>query len=117
MLGDVELSLPDEVFTEDKSLQIGDDELLLLYTPGHAPSEISVYHSNSRTLFAGDTIYEGASLTTRFGGSKEWKQWIKSLEKLQKLEIHKIIPSHGRICGKEEIRRNIGYLESLLTRT
>jgi glyoxylase-like metal-dependent hydrolase (beta-lactamase superfamily II) len=89
ILGDVKLFLPDDVFTGDKHLQIDDDELLLLHTPGHVPSEISIYHSKSKTLFAGDTIYEGMPLTTRFGGPEEWKLWIKSLEKLDRLEIKK----------------------------
>jgi glyoxylase-like metal-dependent hydrolase (beta-lactamase superfamily II) len=104
-LGDVKLSLPDTVFSEDVELQIDDEKLILLHTPGHVPSEISVYHPSSGSLFAGDTIYEGMPLTTRFGGPKEWKQWIRSLEKLGKLDIQKIVPGHGKICGKEEIQR------------
>lgn len=114
-LGDVEVSLPDEVFTEDMRVQVDEDELSLLYTPGHVPSEISVYHPKSRTLYAGDAIYEGMPLTTRFGGPKEWRLWIKSLEKLGKLDIEKIVPGHGKICGKDEIQRNIAYLENLLS--
>jgi len=113
-LGDVKLFLPDENFKEDMNLQIDDDELLLLYTPGHVPSEISVYHAESKTLFAGDTVYEEMPLTTRFGGPKEWKLWIQNLEKLDELDIESIVPGHGRICGKKEIQRNIDYLENLL---
>ncbi len=114
-LGDVQLFLPDEVFTEDKILEVDDDELLMLYTPGHVPSEISVYHPKSKTIFAGDTICEGMPLTTKFGGPKEWKLWIKSLEKLDRLDIKKIVPGHGKICGKDEIQRNIAFLENLLS--
>ena len=115
ILGDVKLSLPDEVFEGDFSLKVGEEDLLeLLYTPGHVPSEISVYHPASRILFAGDTIYEGMPLTTRFGGAREWRLWIESLERLQGLDIKRIVPGHGRICGVEEIQRNIEYLEELL---
>jgi glyoxylase-like metal-dependent hydrolase (beta-lactamase superfamily II) len=113
-LGDVKLFLPDEVFKGDKHLKMDEDELLLLYTPGHVPSEISIYHPKSKTLFAGDTIYEGMPLTTRFGGPKEWKLWIESLKKLNRLDIKKIVPGHGRICDKDEIQRNINYLQDLL---
>jgi glyoxylase-like metal-dependent hydrolase (beta-lactamase superfamily II) len=90
--------------------------LELIYTPGHVPSEISVYHPESQVLFAGDTVYEGMPLTTKFGGPKEWRLWIKSLEKLQRLDIRNIVPGHGNICGKEEIQRNIEYLEELLAK-
>jgi len=117
ILGDVKLSLPDEIFQEDFSLKIdGEDLLELIHTPGHVPGEISVYHPTSQTLFAGDAIYEGMPLTTRFGGPKQWKQWIKSLERLQQLDIKKIVPGHGNICDKEEIQRNIEYLERLLAK-
>ena len=115
-LGDVKLFPPDQTFKEDTTLRVDDDELLLLYTPGHVPSEISVYHPRSKVLFAGDTIYAGMPLTTRFGGPKEWKQWIKSLEKLERLDVKNIVPGHGKICRKEEINRNITYLEDMLSK-
>ena len=66
-------------------LEVDDDELFLLHTTGYVPSEISVYHPKSKTLFAGDTIYEEMPLTTRFGRrksescgykvSKNWMNW------------------------------------------
>jgi len=115
-LGDVKLFPPDQVFKDDTTLQVDDRELLLLHTPGHVPSEISIYHPKSQTLFAGDAIYEGMPLTTRFGGPKEWKQWINSLEKLERLDAKTIVPGHGRICKKDEITRNIEYLKGLLNK-
>ncbi|MEM3823347.1 MAG: MBL fold metallo-hydrolase [Candidatus Bathyarchaeia archaeon] len=114
-LGNVKLALPDIIFDEDFALKLDEeDEIELLYTPGHVPGEISVYHKVSKVLFAGDTIYAGMPPTTRFGGPKEWKQWIKSLQKLQELEIKKIVPGHGNVCEKDEIQRNIEYLEKML---
>lgn len=115
ILGDIKLSLPDKTFEGDFTLNInGQDSLDLIHTPGHVPSEISVYHPASQTLFAGDTVYQGMPLTTKFGGPKEWKQWIKSLERLQQLDIKTIVPGHGKICEKDEIQRNINHLEALL---
>jgi glyoxylase-like metal-dependent hydrolase (beta-lactamase superfamily II) len=55
-------------------------------------------------------------LNTKFGGQKEWRMWIKSLEKLDELDIEAIVPGHGRICGRDEIQRNIAYLEDLLNK-
>jgi glyoxylase-like metal-dependent hydrolase (beta-lactamase superfamily II) len=115
-LSGVKLFLPDEVFVDVMRLKIDDDdELVLLYTPGHVPSEISVYHPKSKVLFAGDTVFEGMPLITRFGKAKEWRLWIQSLEKLNELDIEKIVPGHGKICGKDEIQRNIAYLENLIS--
>lgn len=47
-LGDAKLFLPDDVFREDKTLEIDNDEFIMLHTPGHVPSEISVYHPKSK---------------------------------------------------------------------
>lgn len=110
--GDVVLSKPDEAIDQDTVLNIDGEEIRVLVTPGHVPSELSVYHPGSKTLFAGDTIYEGSELTTRFGGLADWKLWVSQLERLKKLEISTIVPGHGKLCGEEEIERNIGYLKS-----
>ncbi len=114
ILGDVVLSMPDQLIEKDTVLQIDGEEIQLLYTPGHVVDELSVYHPKSKTLFAGDTIYEGTRLTTRFGGPREWKLWISQLERLKQLDIDMIVPGHGKICSKKEIDRNIAYLKSLL---
>ncbi len=112
--GDVLLSLPDQVIEKDTVLNIDGEEIQLLVTSGHSPDEISVYHPRSKTLFAGDTVYEGMPLTTHFGSPKEWKIWIGQLERLKQLEIHNIVPGHGSLCSKKELDRNIAYLKRLL---
>jgi glyoxylase-like metal-dependent hydrolase (beta-lactamase superfamily II) len=113
-LREVELYPPDEVIEGDTVLRIDSEKIHLLYTPGHVPSEISVYHPASKVLFTGDTVYAGMLPTTRFGGPKEWREWIANLESLQKLKIETIVPGHGEICGMEEVERNIAHLRRLL---
>ncbi len=114
IFGDVLLSLPDQLITEDKVLNIDGEEIYLLVVPGHVSDEISVYHPKSKTLFAGDAVYEGRPPTTRFGNKKEWKAWIDQLERLKKLDIKIICPGHGELCFKKEIEKNIGHLKALL---
>lgn len=114
ILGDVVLTPPDQLIDEDTVLNIDGTELHILFTPGHVPHEISVYVPSTKTLFAGDTIYEGMRLNTRFGGPEDWKLWISHLERFKKLDIETIIPGHGDICAKDEIDRNIDYLKKLL---
>jgi len=113
-LGDVVLSVPDQIIEKDTVLHIDGEEIHLLVTPGHHPDELSIYHPKSATLFAGDTIYEGSAPNTRFGGPAEWKLWISQLERLKQLDIDIIVPGHGKLCCKEEINRNIAYLKELL---
>jgi len=116
IFGDVVLSQPDVLIEKDTVLNIDGEEVHILVTSGHVPDELSVYHPGSRTLFAGDAVYEGSRLTTRFGGPAEWKQWISHLERFKRLDIATIVPGHGNLCSREEIDRNISYLEEVLAK-
>ncbi|MDH5706039.1 MAG: MBL fold metallo-hydrolase [Candidatus Aminicenantes bacterium] len=116
IFGDVVLSQPDVLIEKDTVLNIDGEEVHILVTPGHVPDELSVYHPGSRTLFAGDAIYEGSRLTTRFGGPEEWKLWISHLERFKKLDIATVVPGHGKLCSREEIDRNISYLKEVLAK-
>jgi glyoxylase-like metal-dependent hydrolase (beta-lactamase superfamily II)/rhodanese-related sulfurtransferase len=111
LFGDILLSAPDENIEKDRVLNIAGEKLHILVTPGHTADSIVVYHPDSETLFAGDTIYEGMSPNTRFGGPEEWKIWIAQLERLKKLSLKTVVPGHGGLCTKKEIERNIRYLK------
>ena len=111
IFGDVRFFEPDKLIQNDLRLRIGDMILVVLATPGHVADELCVYHAQSKTLFAGDTIYEGMPLTTRFGGINEWKEWIDQLDRLKQLIIDTICPGHGKLCSKEIIDVNINFLK------
>lgn len=115
--GHVVLFEPDRYVDDDLSLNIDGEEIHLLVTPGHTPDSICVYHPASKTLFAGDSVYSGLNPSTRFGGPDEWKQWISHLERLKSLEINKVVPGHGYICGLEAIDQNILFLKKEIDKT
>jgi glyoxylase-like metal-dependent hydrolase (beta-lactamase superfamily II) len=113
ILGEVALSLPDQIIKEDTTLKFDEEALHLLVTPGHVPDALCVYHPASGTIFAGDTNYEGMTSNTRFWGKNEWRIWVAQLERLKTLNIKVICPGHGKLCHKDEIDRNIPFLRSL----
>jgi glyoxylase-like metal-dependent hydrolase (beta-lactamase superfamily II) len=109
--GRILLSEPDRYVEHDTCLSIDGVEFHLLVTPGHTPDSICIYHPGSKTLFAGDSIYEGMDPATRFGGPKEWKEWIYHLERLKKLDIQTVVPGHGKISGSWLLDQNISFLQ------
>jgi len=117
LFGDVELSPLDQTIDKDTVIRVDDEEIHVLYTPGHWKACLSVYLPSSRALFAGDTIFSGFEPTTRFGDKNLWKQWIESLHRLGNLDISCIIPGHGRLCSTKEISRHIRYLKELIAKT
>lgn len=116
LLCNVQFVLPDMTIEEEKTLFVGDEEIRLIPTPGHLLDCICVYLPKSKILFAGDTVYSGYPPTTRFGNKELWRKWIKSLKRLEKLEIEFIVPGHGRLCGNEEIEKNKRCLEELVVK-
>jgi glyoxylase-like metal-dependent hydrolase (beta-lactamase superfamily II)/rhodanese-related sulfurtransferase len=111
--GHVVLSEPDRYIEHDTCLTIDGEEIRIFVTPGHTPDSICIYHPGSKTLFAGDSVYEGMDPATRFGGPKEWKEWIFHLERLKKLDIQTVVPGHGKISGKRILDQNIAFLKKM----
>jgi glyoxylase-like metal-dependent hydrolase (beta-lactamase superfamily II) len=46
-----------------------------------------------------------------FGDAREWRKWVTGLERLRKLDVEKIVPGHGKVCGPEIIDGHIQALE------
>lgn len=50
---------PDEQLADGESLSIGDVELEVLHTPGHAPGAVCLYAPSLGLVFTGDTLFQG----------------------------------------------------------
>lgn len=81
----------------DKKLKEGDvldNGLKVIHTPGHTPGSICLYDQKRKILFSGDTLFsDGVGRTDLPGGDPQ--VLTKSLERLSKLKIEKILPGHG----------------------
>ncbi|KPV45260.1 MBL fold metallo-hydrolase [Alicyclobacillus ferrooxydans] len=77
--------------------------LTVIFTPGHTPGHVSLYHAASKTLITGDaTISEGGKLlgpNPQFTPDKD-TAW-KSLGKFSNFDIHTALCYHGGICNDE----------------
>jgi glyoxylase-like metal-dependent hydrolase (beta-lactamase superfamily II) len=107
LFGKIKLCDIDKTISKDTTLNIDGEKIILMTTPGHTDSNICVYIPRSKILFASDTIYSEFTPTTRFGNVRLWKGWIKSLEKIEKLDIDILVPGHGRILKGKQIKKEI----------
>ncbi len=56
----------------DKEMSLGEINFRVLFTPGHSPAEVSLYHSDSDTLIAGDVLFrDSIGRTDLPGGDHE----------------------------------------------
>lgn len=55
-----ESSEPDGFLVEGESIMAGEEELKILFVPGHAPGHVAFYHEASKRCIAGDTLFRGS---------------------------------------------------------
>ena len=70
--------------------------LEVFWTPGHSPGHLCLYARDRQLLFAADTILQG--ITPNIGwlpGFDALGEYLRSLQRLNALEIQQILPSHG----------------------
>ncbi len=97
-------------------IDLGDEKLLVLHTPGHTPGGICLYDEASQVMFTGDTVFEGGSFgRTDIGGSPE--HMISSLEMLTKYDVETLYPGHGNPVtadAKEALRESLKNAKHML---
>jgi glyoxylase-like metal-dependent hydrolase (beta-lactamase superfamily II) len=84
---------PDRILVEGDTIQIGNYDFSVIHTPGHAPGHLSLYDNGKRLFLAGDILGEMVAWYTPSSGGAEG--YLKSLEKISRLDINLILPSHG----------------------
>ncbi|WP_308639456.1 MBL fold metallo-hydrolase [Paenibacillus silvisoli] len=72
----------------------------VIYTPGHSPDHIALYHEPGKTLVTGDslTANEGVLLPPAANFTPDWDTAIQSVTKFRFLDIAAAIVYHGGIC-------------------
>jgi cyclase len=99
--GDFRFRPPDITFSQQLTLYLGDHSFHLINMPGHTPFQVAVYVPEERIVFTGDNI---VNQETPFFRQAVPKEWLKSLKKLQKLDVDKVVPGHGNVCDKSYLQ-------------
>ena len=82
---------------EGDIIKIGDDELKVLFTPGHSPASLTFYSEKDGFLISGDVLFSGSIGRTDLPGGD-----FNTLEKSIKTKLYtlpdatKVYPGHGR---------------------
>lgn len=102
------LALTDEAidvdFTPDVSLAdghlvgAGDWQLMALHTPGHFPNHLAFYMPHKGILFSGDHVM-GWSTTVVVPPLGNMREYLTSLDKMERVGAHLMLPSHGPVVA------------------
>jgi len=104
LIGGLEVVLPNVTF-EDR-FKVEDIEMI--HTGGHTECSSIVYVPGDRVLFAGDLLF-----AKRFpwGGDPTANPdaWIEGFKKILEKNVKVIVPGHGPISDKEEVRKQLDW--------
>jgi glyoxylase-like metal-dependent hydrolase (beta-lactamase superfamily II) len=99
---------PDREFVDGEHLQIGNEEMTVMHTPGHAPGHV-VIHGNGIAL-VGDCLFAGSIGRTDLPFSNP-PQLAASLEKISALPSETVVyPGHGMETTIAQERRSNPFL-------
>ena len=98
---------PTRPVVSDTALDLGDCSVQVFLTPGHTPTNISAWVPGEGVLYCGDCLANGYVANLDFGNVAEWRQWLKSLDRIERLHPRAIVPGHGPVALDDEVPRLI----------
>jgi glyoxylase-like metal-dependent hydrolase (beta-lactamase superfamily II) len=112
-LAGTQIVYPERLFDQTDTLKLGGEEIQLLYFQGgHTPGDAVVWLAKSRTLFSGDLVFADRMLGILPVSNS--KDWLASVEKIEKLNPKVIIPGHGKACDLTKARHDTKEYLTLL---
>jgi glyoxylase-like metal-dependent hydrolase (beta-lactamase superfamily II) len=72
-------------------------DLRVLLTPGHAPDHITLWHAESRTVFAGDMMQQGNTVVIPASHGGSLADYLQSLQRIAALKPARALPAHGPV--------------------
>lgn len=86
---------PQIILHDKDTIDLGNRQLQVVYTPGHSPGHCCFYEPQRRTLYAGDLIYSGC--LDAFYPSTDPVQFYQSVKTVQALSVDHVFPGHYRL--------------------
>jgi glyoxylase-like metal-dependent hydrolase (beta-lactamase superfamily II) len=111
------LANPNCPISGDLRMELGNCEIELLLTPGHTPSNISVYVPRDGVLYSGDCLVNGYIANLDAGSVEDWGIWLRSLDRIAALGPKFIMPGHGPVAKGKEVPRLIESVGDVLRRS
>jgi glyoxylase-like metal-dependent hydrolase (beta-lactamase superfamily II) len=93
-------------------ITIGEEELLILFTPGHSPGSVSFYHEAVGFVIGGDVLFDGSIGRTDLPGG-DYKTLINSIQTqfFTLPDETKVYSGHGRVTTVGFEKMNNPYVK------
>jgi phosphoglycerate dehydrogenase-like enzyme/glyoxylase-like metal-dependent hydrolase (beta-lactamase superfamily II) len=105
------LKVPNVVFDDKLVLDDGKQRVELLFLGhAHTPGDAVAYLPKHKILCTGDACVNGAF---NFMGHSDSASWIRTLERMQQLDVTMVCPGHGPVAGKDLLEKQKRYFVDL----
>jgi glyoxylase-like metal-dependent hydrolase (beta-lactamase superfamily II) len=109
-----ELANPNCRIDGEREFDLGGCAAQVLLTPGHTPSNLSVYVPEDSVLFCGDCLIAGYLPNLDAGALPDWQHWLGSLERIENLAPRTVVAGHGPVAAGDEVPRMIGRVREAI---
>lgn len=108
----VKLRLPDETFTGEKTLRVGDKRVDLIEVgPAHTAGDVLVFAPDDKVVYTGDILFiEGTPIM--WAGPVA--NWLAACDRILAMDVDVIVPGHGPLtnkAGAKKMRDYLAYVE------
>ncbi len=112
--GEVAASLELRFLLQNGVLQLGNNEIQVIHTPGHSPGSMSLYLPIYRALITGDLLFKGGIGRVDLPGSNR-NQLTESLAQVSGLHVEYLLPGHGDIVqGRDDFLKNLSLIQEMV---
>ncbi|MBO1414942.1 MBL fold metallo-hydrolase [Streptomyces sp. FH025] len=102
-------TLPTRTFSGELELTVGHRAVRLIEAgPAHTHGDVLVHVPDAGVLFTGDLLFVGGHPVIHSGPIG---RWIAACDLILGLDVETIVPGHGPVVGRPEVRRFRAYLE------
>jgi len=108
------LTMPTRRFKPGAAFDLGGCLAEIHFTPGHTPTNVSVWIPEDRVLYAGDSLINGYLPNLDAGGPGAWLTWLDSLEIIEQLDPKFVVCGHGPVAREGDVARIIKAVRKIL---
>lgn len=84
----------DHELEDGEAIDLGEDTLTCLFTPGHAPDHLCFFHERTKSVIAGDLVASKGTIVIN-PPEGHVGQYMESLRRIRELGPRTIFPAHG----------------------
>ena len=110
----VRLANPTRRLDADTALPLGGCDVEVLLTPGHTPTNMSVWVAEDRVLYTGDCLISRYLPNLDAGSIPDWQTWLASLDRIERLRPQTVMAGHGPVVTGNDVPRMIATVRTVL---